>query len=284
MMKYQLIVDSCCELTEDLKESLHAISIPLKMLIGDDEYVDDENLDIENFLNVLKDVKVLPKSSCPSPGDYADAFIKSDADYIFAVTLSSKLSGSYNSAMQGKAIAEEAGKKVHIFDSKSASASELLISLKIKELIESGLNTDEIIAKTDEFIQGSKIFFVLEKNDNLVKNGRMNAFLGKALAALNIRLILGSDGDGNIKLVSKVRGGSANAISELAQKIADSSGLTRGQTLVITHCQNPQAVKALVAKVKQTCSFKQIIIMPTGGLSSMYADIGGVLAAFWSEL
>ena len=279
-MKYQLIVDSCCELTEELKESLQAISIPLKMIIDEQEYVDDSNLDIENFLNILKDVKVLPKSSCPSPGDYADAFIKSDADFIFAVTLSSKLSGSYNSAMQGKAIAEESGKSVHVFDSKSASACELLIATKIKEFVDSGLTTDEIITKTDDFISVSKIYFVLENNDNLVKNGRMNAFLGKALAMLNIRLILGSDGDGNIKLISKVRGGSANAITKLAETIAESCGETKGQTLVITHCQNAEAVKSLLKLVESSCSFKQIIVQPTGGLSSMYADIGGVLAAF----
>lgn len=279
-VKYQLIVDSCCELTDDLKESLNAVSIPLKMIIGETEYVDDENLNIGEFMRVLKTVKVLPKSSCPSPGDYADAYLKSDADYIFTVTLSSKLSGSYNSAIQGKKIAEESGKKIHVFDSKSASACELLIALKIKELIDKGHSPDEIIAETDSFIAGSKIFFVLENTDNLVKNGRMNAFLGKALAMLNIRLILGSDGDGNIKLVSKVRGGSANAIAKLAETIADACRETKGKTLVITHCQNAAAAKSLVKTVKETCSFGQIVVQPTGGLSSMYADIGGVLAAF----
>ncbi len=279
-MNYQLIVDSCCELTDDLKESLNAISIPLKITIGDKEYIDDNNLDIDNFLSVLKNVKVLPKSSCPSPGDYADAYINSNADFIFTVTLSSKLSGSYNSAVQGKIIAEDAGKKIHVFDSKSASACELLIAIKIKEFIDNGLAPDEIIAKVDEFISESQIFFVLEKNDNLIKNGRMSAFLGKALAMLNIRLILGSDGNGNIKLFSKVRGGSEKAIDKLADTIADACREKKDQILVITHCQNLQSVKILIKAVKETCSFKQIVVCPTGGLSSMYADIGGVLAAF----
>ena len=279
-VKYQLIVDSCCELTDELKESLNAVSVPLKMIIGDEEYVDDKDLDIDGFLNVLKTVRVLPKSSCPSPGEYADAYLKSDADFIFSVTLSSQISGSYNSAVQGKQIAEESGRKIHIFDSKSASACELLIALKIKELIDKGLNPEEIITQTDAFIETTKIFFVLENTDNLVKNGRMNAFLGKALAMLNIRLILGSDGKGNIKLVSKVRGGSANAIARLAETITETCGEIRGQTLVITHCKNPEAVKSLLKMVKSTCNFKQIVVQPTGGLSSMYADIGGVLAAF----
>lgn len=278
-MKYQLIVDSCCELTEELKESLQAKSIPLKMIVGEKEYVDDENLDLEEFLNALKSVKVLPKSSCPSPGDYADAFIASDADFIFVVTLSSRLSGSYNSAMQGKLIAEESGKKIHVFDSKSASACELLIALKIKELVEKGLDTKEIVNGVDAFIAKSIILFALENTDNLVKNGRMNAFLGKALAMMNIRLILSSDGHGNIKLVAKVRGGSENAIAKLADKIVENCAETKGQTLVITHCKNTAAVKALIKSVKERCSLGQIVVMPTGGLSSMYADIGGVLAA-----
>lgn len=278
-MKYHLVVDSCCELTEDLKESLNAVSIPLKMIIGDEEFIDNENLDLDRFLKLIGNVKELPKSSCPSPGDYAEAFLKSDADYIFTVTLSSRLSGSYNSAMKGKEIAEEAGKKVHVFDSKSASACELLISLKIKELIDSGIGTEEIIAKVDEFIAGSQIFFVLEKNDNLIKNGRMSSFKGKALSMLNIKLILGSDGDGNIKLFSTARG-YTNAINKLAETIAGTCGEKKGQTLVITHCRNATAVKVLVKLVKASCSFKRIVVMPTGGLSSMYADIGGVLAAF----
>jgi len=278
-LKYQLIVDSCCELTDDLKESLNAISIPLKMIIGDEEFVDNENLDIDRFLKLIGNVKELPKSSCPSPGDYADAYLKSDADYIFTVTLSSRLSGSYNSAIKGKEIAEEEGKKIHVFDSKSASACELLIALKIKELIDSGLEPADIIAKVDEFIAQSQIFFVLEKNDNLIKNGRMSSFKGKALSMLNIKLILGSDGDGNIKLFSTARG-YTNAINKLAETIADSCAGKKGQTLVITHCQNLTAVKFLVKAVKSTCSFRQIVVMPTGGLSSMYADIGGVLAAF----
>jgi DegV family protein with EDD domain len=280
IMKYQLVVDSCCELTEELKENLDAKSVPLKMIINEKEYIDDASLDIDDFLSVLKTVKTLPKSSCPSPGDYADAFLASDADYIFVVTLSSKLSGSYNSAMQGKKIAEESGKKVHVFDSKSASACELLIALKIKELTKKGLETQDIIAGVDAFIAKSIILFALENTDNLVKNGRMNAFLGKALAVLNIRLILASDGNGNIKLVSKVRGGSENTIAKLAEKVADSCWETKGQTLVITHCKNAPAVKVLIKILKERCSFAQIVIMPTGGLSSMYADIGGVLVAF----
>lgn len=278
-MKYQLVVDSCCELTDELKESLHAKSIPLKMLIDEKEYVDDEDLDLEEFLSALKAVKVLPKSSCPSPGDYANAFIASEADFIFVVTLSSRISGSYNSAMQGKTIAEESGKKIHIFDSKSASAGELLIALKIEELIDKGLETQEIIDGVEAFIDKSVILFALENTDNLVKNGRMNAFLGKALSMLNIRLILSSDGDGNIKMVSKVRGGSEKTIAKLADKIVERCGETKGQTLVITHCKNPAAVKALIKAVKEKCSFSKIVVMPTGGLSSMYADIGGVLAA-----
>lgn len=278
-MKYQLIVDSCCELTQELKESLNAKSIPLKMIIDEKEYVDDENLNLEEFLQALKTVKVLPKSSCPSPGEYADAFIASDADFIFVVTLSSRISGSYNSAMQGKLIAEESGKKIHIFDSKSASAGELLIALKIKDLVEKGPETQEIITEVEAFIDESIILFALENTDNLVKNGRMNSFLGKALAMLNIRLILSSDGKGNIKLVSKVRGGSEKTIEKLADKIVERCGETKGQTLVITHCQNTVAVKALIKSVKERCSLGRIVIMPTGGLSSMYADIGGVLAA-----
>ena len=278
-MKYQLIVDSCCELTQELKDEHGVISVPLKITIDGKEYIDDENIDMEEFLNALAAVKELPKSACPSPGEYAETFTANDADWVFVVTRSSKLSGSYNSAVQAAEIVAEEGKKVHVFDSKSASAAQLLIAMKLIELIQSGLSAEDIIREGEKFIDSTQIYFILEKTDNLVKNGRMNSFLGKALAALNIKLVLGSDGDGNIKLVAKVRGGFDAALEKLAQTIADDHKGSSGN-LVITHCKNKIGVDSLLNKLDGKAKFEKIIVLPTGALSGMYADIGGVLAAF----
>ena len=103
--------------------------------------------------------------------------------------------------------------------------------------------------------------------------------MGKALAALNIKLVLGSDGDGNIKLVAKARGGFEAALDKLAQTIADDRKGSTGN-LVITHCQNKEGADSLLKKLKSKSDFEKIVVLPNGALSGMYSDIGGVLAAF----
>lgn len=278
-MDYALVADSSCELTGEIKEKIPVTSVPLTMTAGGKEYVDDERLDVEAFLRAIETSRDTPRSSCPSPEQYADAFAASPADRVFAVTLSSKLSGSYSSALIGSKLEQARGKTVHIFDSKSASAGELLTALKIAEL--AGLKADfqTIVEQTQLFINNMKTFFVLENTDIMVKNGRMNPLLGKALGLLNIRLILGSDGEGSIKLFSKARGAAA-ALHRLAETITENcAGRTEGK-LVITHCMNPQGAAALADEVKASCKFESIDILPTNGLSSMYASRGGIIAAF----
>lgn len=278
-MKYALVTDSCCELTEELLESLDAKSVPLRMTLGEKEYVDDGSMDIDGFLKEIGSAASVPKSSCPSPADFADAFLAAKGDVVFCVTLSSKLSGSYASARLAKDIAAEKGKEAHVFDSERASAGELLTALKIKEFIDAGLGTEEIVAKTEAFIKTFRTFFVLENTEIMTKNGRMNAFLGKALDMLNIRLILGSDGEGNVKLFSKTRGSQA-ALKKLADTVAENCRDAENSTLVITHCFNPAGAQQVGKIAGEACSFKQVVIRPTGGLSSMYASRGGIITAF----
>lgn len=278
-MDYALVADSSCELTAEIKETIPAAGVPLTMTAGGKEYVDDERLDVDAFLRDIENSRDTPRSSCPSPEDYANAFAASPAEKVFAVTLSSKLSGSYTSALIGSKLEQARGKTVHIFDSKSASAGETLTALKIAEL--AGLKADfqTIVEETQRFINNMKTFFVLENTDIMVKNGRMNPLLGKALGLLNIRLILGSDGEGSIKLFSKARGAAA-ALHRLAETVTENRAGSSGGRLVITHCMNPQGAAALAGEVREACRFDGVDLLQTGGLSSMYASRGGIIAAF----
>ncbi|MFZ2537533.1 MAG: DegV family protein, partial [Oscillospiraceae bacterium] len=147
-MKYRLIADSGCDLTPELIESLDARSVPLIMTLGDDVYVDDDHLDVDNFVKKMNLFKGRAMSSCPSPQSYCNEFAKDKMNFV--ITLSSQLSGSYSSALIGKNLAEEDGTEVHVFDSKSATAGELLIGLKIKELVESGMEKMNIIETVEE--------------------------------------------------------------------------------------------------------------------------------------
>jgi DegV family protein with EDD domain len=277
-MCFKLIVDSCCELTPDLKDKpLNAAAVPLLMTVDNQTFVDNESLDVDGFIRKMNEFNGKTTSACPSPQAFNEQF--EDGKTNFVVTISSQLSGSFSSASVAKDIALESGKDVHVFDSKSASAGELLVSLKIKELVEQKLDKAEIINAVEEFISGMKTFFVLENLDNLLKNGRMSKLAVKLTTLLGIRPILGSDGNGNIALFSKARGAAAS-IEQLCKTIGEYCTNTGDKILAITHCNNEAQAARLKAMAEEMYTFKEIIIEKTRGLSSMYANNGGIIIAF----
>lgn len=275
-MKYTLVADSCCDLTNELKAEWNVKTVPLTLTLAEEFYTDDDALDLPDFMARMHACKGRVGSAAPAPGQYAEAFGTDDA---FAVTLSSSLSGSYASAMSGKEIAEEAGAKVHVFDSRSAAAAEVLIVLKIRKLILEGLEKSEIIQKIERFIQQMRTFFVLDNIDNLYKNGRLNRITATIISTLHIRPIMGADGDGNISLFSHVQGWK-QVVRKLADTIQTDGRETEGQSLVITHCNNPTLAEELKAEIERRYRFSEILVLPTRGVSSLYANEKGVIMAF----
>jgi len=276
-VRYKIIADSCCDLTRELREEMQVTTIPLNMTLGDKCFVDDDTLDLPQFMEEMKACTTKIGSASPSPMLYKEAF--QGAHTSFAITLSSNLSSSYSSALVGKDMAEEEGADVHVFDSKSASAGQLLLALKLRKLIDEGYHKSEIISSLESFISKMKTYFVLENLDNLVKNGRMNKITGKILSLLHIRPILGSDGDGNIAFFTQARGQN-QIIEKLADTIEKSGRATEGESIVITHCNNPGLAEKLMNALKKRYQFKDIHIVSTRGISSMYANDKGIIMAF----
>ena len=277
-MEHTIIVDSCCDMTPQLAEELGVKSVPLIMRLGRDEYVDDESLDLPGFMAKMKACVEKVGSASPSPFHYMEAMI--EAGRSFVVTLSSKLSGSFSSAELGKTYAAENGTSdVHIFDSKSASAGELLIAIKIRELIKNGIDKEQIIKSIGGFIDNMKTYFVLERYDNLLKNGRLSKISGKLISILNIKLIMGADGDGNIALFEKPRG-TSQMLEKLLALVKNSGKQTNGETMVISHCNNLPLAQQLSNAISKRFNFKDIVIVPTRGISSLYADDKGIVMAF----
>ena len=168
-MKKQIIVDSCCDMTQDMRNEMGIQSIPLSMMLGDKEFVDDEILDIDGFKSELRAYKGKTGSASPAPVRYQEAIENCEAD-SYIVTLSRKLSGSHNNAMLGSYDATENGcNPACVFDSKSASAGETLIAIKIYELIKSGMEKSKIIETINQFIDNMKTYFVFDNYDTLQK-------------------------------------------------------------------------------------------------------------------
>ena len=281
-MSYKILGDSCCDY-DDFDGRLDWLGrIPLTIELGDKRYRDDENLNCYKLLREMAASSSAPRSACPSIGDFAEAFA-CGAEEIYVVTLSEKVSGTYTAAKIAADIFTEQNPevKIHVFDSMSAAAGEIAICLKIRELKESGVDFDETVAMTEVFIESMTTMFVLETLDVFRKNGRLNHLQALVTGALKIKMVMGAD-KGAICALDKALT-TQRALGKLVDRIKekysrDVSILKR--TLVITECNCRQRAEKLRDDILINCPFKKTIICRAGGLSTMYANSGGIIVAF----
>lgn len=277
-MSYLILCDSGTDFTKELKEKEEVIKIPLTLRLGDEDFVDDDNLDALDFLQKMKNYPDTPKSACPSPEDYMKHFDK--ADEIFVITISSKLSASYNSAkIAVDMYHEENGKnKVHLIDSRGATASETLLVNKIVEFKEMGLDFEETIKKIEAFNNKKEVFFVLESLDNLRKNGRLTGLKAFIAEALNIKPIMTTDGEGNIIKADQARGIN-KACNMLADLVVEHAKKTESRKMVISHCNCPERAEKIKDMIEEKHKFDRVDIVMTGGIATLYAAEGGIVVS-----
>lgn len=275
-MSYVILCDSGTDLTPELKAREEVIKVPLTLTLGDENFIDDDNLDTMDFLQKMKNYPDTPKSACPSPEEYLKHFNKADEVYI--ITLSSKLSASYNSAkIATDMYREENGKsKVYLIDSKGASASQTLLANKLIELKEAGRGFDEIVKEIEVFNAAKDTLFVLESLENLRKNGRLTGIKAFIAEALNIKPVMMADKEGNIIKADQARGinKACSVIAELTAKQADKSG---SRALVISHCNARERAEKIRDMITEKHMFDRIDIVETGGIATLYASEGGIV-------
>lgn len=278
---YKIIIDSCGELTDELKADTHFKSAALEMDVNGFHIVDDETFDQLDFLKKVKESPEAPKSSCPSPERYME-FYEGEEEHIYVVTLSDKLSGSYNSAVLAKNLYEEEhgeeAKKIYVFNSKSASVGETLIGMKVQECEESGMSFEETVEAVEAYISGQHTFFVLETLETLRKNGRLSNVKAFVANALNIKPVMGSTDEGEICQLGQTRGMN-KALKKMAEEAIEKTQDCENKTLAIAHCNCPKRAEAVKEEIEKTAKFKNIVIVNTAGISSMYANDGGVIVA-----
>ena len=276
-MKYKIVVDSCCELPEELMKDERLERVPLGLEVGDYHIEDDDNFDQADFLRRIAECPVCAKSSCPSPERFMEAFGE-DTERVYVVTLSSHLSGSYNSAMVAKGLYQEKygdNKKVHVVDSESASGGETQIALKLMELEEQGLPFEKIVEEIEQFRDTRSVYFVLDNLETLRKNGRLTGVKAFVASTLNIKPVMSAEHGVIVQRGQSI--GLKKAFAKMAEMFVSEIGSTEGRRLIITHCNAPERAEQAKALITKLAQFEEIIIMDMRGLSSLYANDGGVI-------
>lgn len=278
-MSYKIIIDSCGEFLTEWKEDERFESVPLTLNVGGETVIDDETFDQSSFLKKVAACPDSPKSACPSPERYMKAY-DCQADHIYAVTLSAELSGSYNSAVLGKnlILEEQPEKKVHVFNSKSASIGETLIGMKIQECEEAGCSFEETVKQVENYIEEQNTFFILDNLETLRKNGRLSGVKSFVASALKIKPVMGSTPEGTICQIDQARGMN-KALVKMVQHIVDKTQNSENKVLAISHCNCAERAELLKNALQERLPVKRIVVLDTAGVSSMYANDGGVIVA-----
>ena len=281
-MSFQIIGDSCCDYPYLEDDYTWIKRVPLTIELDNEIFVDDEELRCALLISKMAASRNAPKSACPAPGIFAEAY-DCGADDVYVVTLSDKLSGSYGSAVVGANMFKESHpeKNIFVFSSKSAASGEIAVCQKIRSLAEAGVPFGEVVTQTLEFINNMTTYFVLETLEVFRKNGRLNHLQSIITGALKIRLIMGADETGNIC----VRGKALTidrAVAKLAELISEKckSLDMSACTLYITQCQCADRARQARDYILAKVGFKDCVILRAGGISTIYANAGGIVVCY----
>ncbi len=277
-MTYKLIGDSCTDLTPEMLKNPHMVKVPLSIQVGPETILDDENFDQGALLQKMRAYPDAPKTACPSPSQYMEQFLAEGDNYV--VTLSAPLSGSYNAAMQARALylEEHPDAHIHVFNSRSASAGQVLIAQLVCQLAEQGLPFAQVVEQVEAFIDRMKLTFVLENLENLRKNGRLTKVQCLVTGALRVKLLMGATSEGEIEKLGQGLSTRQTLVRMVSRMAEDPDHV--GRRLAIAHCNCPDRAEYVRELAEKKCQFSEIFAVSTGGISTVYANDGGIITAY----
>ena len=277
-MKWMIVADSSCDLKTLETESSDLIyeTVPFQMILDGREYEDNEELNVPEMVDRMETAKSI-HSACPAPNSWVEKFM--EAEQSIAITISSRLSGSYNSAMaaRGMVLEQEPDKKIEVIDSLSTGPKLVLLAQLAARKIEEKASFEEVCAACKEFARTGKTVFTLSSFHNLVQNGRVSKVAGFIAGKLGIRVIgIGTD-EGRIHLKELMRGEKKILRNLIACMREDGY---QGQPMAISHCLNLPLAEELKTLIMDTWHGAIVQILPTRGLDSYYAERSGLIVSY----
>lgn len=275
MRKIKIVADSSCD--KFSLEHTEFACAPMKIITADREFVDDRALDVNEMVAYLDSYKGRSKSSCPNVNDWLEAF--GDADDVFCVTITSGLSGSYNSACAAKQMYESGngGMRVFVIDTLSAGPEVSLVVEKLEEYIESGVEYEDICDKITHYLKNTGLLFMLKSLKTFANNGRVSPIVAKLVGIAGICIVGRASDEGTLEPMHKCRG-EKRSLETLVEEL-EAKGF-KGGKISIGHCQNESAALMLKEMITKKFNSAEIEIHKLQGLCSFYAEKGGVLVGF----
>lgn len=274
-MNYVIVADSSSNNFQ--LPGANYVTVPLKINAGDREFVDNDQLPVQEMIDYLKGYKGKSGTSCPNVQEWLDAF--GDADYVFGITITKNLSGSYNAAIQAAEVymEEHPGRRVHIFDSLSAGPELMMIAEKIQQCLDVGDDFDTVCEKVHDYADHNHTLFCLECMTNLARNGRVSPAAAKIAGLLGIRAVGAAEG-GTIVPSHKPRG--AKKAQEALVGLMKANGFYDGAILRVAHCNAESQALALRDAVLSEYPNTKFHLEKTTGLCSFYAEEGGLMIGY----
>lgn len=271
MIKF--VADSSCDRPQI--DGMDVLYVPLIISTDERSFTDNAHLNTSEMMDYMASYKGRSYTSCPSVDGWMTAY--EGGDEIYAVTITSGLSGSYNSALAARDlfISEHPGTKIAVFDSLSTGPEMLLILEKLKELTDQGLPFEEVEAQTREYQKHTRLFFSLQSLHNLSQNGRVSKVAAAAVGVLNIRIVGTASEVGTLEQLAKCRG-DKKALPEMINQLRGAG--YEGGKIRISHADNLPLAQQFAALVKETWPTANPVIRPHSGLCSYYAERGAIMA------
>ncbi|MBQ3482846.1 MAG: DegV family protein [Clostridia bacterium] len=274
-MNVRIVSDSSSNLLS-VSDASYA-TVPLKIITQAREYVDNAALDVASMIRDLRTVKGRTQTSCPNAFEWQEAF--GDAECVFAVTITSGLSGSYDAACKARedALAAAPARRICVVDSLSTGPEMQLLIEHLRDGILAGRSFEELEASVKEYQRHTHLLFALESLTNLARNGRVSPVVARVAGLLGIRVVGVASEQGTLQTLCKPRG--EHKMLEALYREMERGGYLGGK-LRIAHCNNPTAAQAFADTVRERYASADIAIIPTTALCSYYAEEGGLMVGF----
>lgn len=278
MDKIKIITDGSCDLSHEVLNKFNINVVPLGVSFGEEHYTAGVDIDNKEFYAKMKESKELPKTFCPSPENFCKEY-QCEEDKIIVIALSSKLSGTYNSASLARDLylSEHKEKDIRVIDSMTGSIGAGLLLIKAAKMISEGKDIDEIVEAIENLKEKISFYGTLETLENAIKGGRINPLAGKIIGALNFKAIVQIK-DGVVKPIDKARGES-NSIKKVANYITSSIEDTKDKILCLMHANCPEKAHKLLSIIEKTHKFDEVYISELGPVMGTYTSEGAVLGA-----